>query len=462
MINPTSQASFIAFCLSNCSSPRNINWNIYQGKNKSSSSASTKNFTQWTQFNPTNLPFFFGQSWSLSLLFDSSSLGGNSDHFTVDQQFFLSNPEIDLWRFEVVYSCPTTTSSSALNFLINHPPSNGSCSISPENGTTLTPFSVSCPSWFDEDGIKDYSLFTDSNDSSRAAMIAFSSVPDFDVYLPRSDDLRLMIWIRDRRDSLKQWTNLSGLTVRVESNAFDDFLHSSNGQFSKSNPFLQLLAIPNQNRVGQILSSLAEQLNRADQQNLHRAISSSTSSFSMLFFILPSRRRNSGCEYFHFFVGLSTGDLELLFALECFCAGRIWKRFQPSSESSRIFNSISPRSSCDEQLEHNSNSIQISRWTNSIDESTLSISSRTSTNKKILSWSILIVDVGFESLSSFGFVVVVDGRTNSSWRSSNVFESTRSMCHKSSHGHSPPESFLPPSLSLFRQWMDLFNNERVF
>ena len=54
-------------------------------------------------------------------------------------------------------------SSSSLNFVINQPPRNGSCSISPENGTTLTVFTVSCPSWFDEDGIQDYSLFLRSS-----------------------------------------------------------------------------------------------------------------------------------------------------------------------------------------------------------------------------------------------------------------------------------------------------------
>ena len=123
--------------------------------------------------------------------------GINSSHFTADQQLFLSNPLIDLWRFEVVYSFPTEKSFSALNFEINQPPQNGSCSISPQNGTTLTLFSVSCPDWFDEDGIKDYSLFLSSNAFSRGSMIGFSSVSTFEVYLPTSDDLRLMILIRD-------------------------------------------------------------------------------------------------------------------------------------------------------------------------------------------------------------------------------------------------------------------------
>ena len=184
------------------------------------------------------------QNFQMSLVsyYLSSSLGMNSDHFTVDQKLLLSNPSIDLWKFEViVYSVPTGRSSSALNFVIDHLP-----------GT------VCCPDWFDQDEIKDYSHFVRSNDSTRGPMIAFSSVPDFDVYLPRSDDLRLMILIRDRRDCL------TSLIVQVESN-----------RLSTSNPFLKLLSSPNQNRVGPVLSSLSQGINRADQDNLQKVISSS-------------------------------------------------------------------------------------------------------------------------------------------------------------------------------------------
>ena len=45
-----------------------------------------------------------------------------------------------------------------------------------------------------------------------------------------------------------------------------------------------------------------------------------------------------------------------------------------------------------------------------------------------------IVECGFESISSLSFGVVFDGTTNSSRRSANVLESTRSMRRKSSHG----------------------------
>jgi hypothetical protein len=85
--------------------------------------------------------------------------GADTSNFTATNQLFLSNSQINLWRFEVVYTFLSETSSSALNFIINQPPFNGSCSIQPQNGTTTTLFNVSCPDWFDENEIKDYSFY---------------------------------------------------------------------------------------------------------------------------------------------------------------------------------------------------------------------------------------------------------------------------------------------------------------
>jgi hypothetical protein len=70
------------------------------------------------------------------------------------------NPSIDYWRYEVIYSFPAETSSSALNFIINQPPQNGSCSINPLNGTTTTLFNLYCSDWQDQDGIQDYSVYS--------------------------------------------------------------------------------------------------------------------------------------------------------------------------------------------------------------------------------------------------------------------------------------------------------------
>ena len=98
--------------------------------------------------------------------------------------------------------------------------------------------------------------------------------------------------------------------------------------------------------------------------------------FFFLNLYLDSRWRDPGHQYFHLFVRRTT-LFERLFVIECFCFGRIPKRIESSSESSWISNWISRWSSVEQlELEHNSNSIDNSRSTHSIDSSTFSISSR--------------------------------------------------------------------------------------
>ena len=93
---------------------------------------------------------------------------------------------------------------------MSQPPQNGSCSTSPSNGTITTLFTISCLDWFDEDGIKDYSIYSDKT------IIAFSSVSVFQIYLPSGE---------------------------------------------------------NQNIVSQLLISLSQQLNQINQQNIDKAVS---------------------------------------------------------------------------------------------------------------------------------------------------------------------------------------------
>jgi len=158
LVNPTTQIALFSICIGNCTTIQNITWNIYQGSMNSSS-----NLTQWTLFNQMiyqNI-WFFGRSSSLfrSIIL-LIILGANTSNFTATNQLFLSNSQINLWRFDVVYSSLSVTSSSSLNFIINQPPYNGSCSIDPLNGTTSTVFTISCPNWYDENGIQDYSLYS--------------------------------------------------------------------------------------------------------------------------------------------------------------------------------------------------------------------------------------------------------------------------------------------------------------
>lgn len=85
--------------------------------------------------------------------------GSNTSNITVAEKLFLNYPNISYWRFEVVYNFEQHSSWSATDFILNSPPANGSCSISPLNGTTMTLFTITCLNWIDVDSIKDYSLF---------------------------------------------------------------------------------------------------------------------------------------------------------------------------------------------------------------------------------------------------------------------------------------------------------------
>jgi hypothetical protein len=73
---------------------------------------------------------------------------------------------IKYWRYEVIYTTGFMKSFGLINFMINSPPSDGSCSINPVSGTTTTLFTITCSNWFDEDGIKDYLFYSKSLFSS--------------------------------------------------------------------------------------------------------------------------------------------------------------------------------------------------------------------------------------------------------------------------------------------------------
>jgi len=226
-VNPTTQVALFSLCIGNCSSIQKILWNVYSGEANSS---------LWILFNQTQNYFF----------------GKNSSNFTVTNQLFIQNPTVQFWKFEVVYSFPNETSTSALQFVINQPPENGSCSISPSNGTITTLFEIACPNWFDEDGIKDYSLYSFTNQ----LMIAFSSFSSFQVYLPSEENQILFIEIRDQLNCLTKF-NLSSISIEADS------------QLNTN-----LLSTGNQNTVSQLLTSFSQQFNQINQQNIDKAVSS--------------------------------------------------------------------------------------------------------------------------------------------------------------------------------------------
>ncbi|CAF1492760.1 unnamed protein product [Adineta ricciae] len=199
------------------------------------------------------------------------SFGSNTTNFTALDQLFVDNPQISYWKFEAVYSFPTTISRSALNFIVNEPPVNGSCSISPQNGTTSTVFHISCSDWFDDDGIKDYSVYSWQSDRSSLLMIAFSSVSNIDMRLPPGENtntslVHLIVHIRDKFDCVTEY-NLSSVVVRIDTTDVNKL----------SDPIIRSLASGNQNVVGQILISLSQVFNEMNRESIKKAVSDGVS-----------------------------------------------------------------------------------------------------------------------------------------------------------------------------------------
>ena len=230
-----------------------------------------------------------GSSVSVALLFLTHSFcaGRDTTNFTTTNRLFLENPHVRYWRFEVVYSFINEISSSALNFVINQPPSNGSCSISPLRGSTSTPFTVSCTGWFDENGIKDYALSGYAAGQDEQTLLAFSSVPDFSLQLPSPNgnetQLNMVATIRDTLDCVSS-VNLSTVVVTVDASSitqFVDALANSVGTLA-TNPLARLLSSGNQNTVAQVIISLSQQLNRIDEHSLTDALSSIGTTLTIL------------------------------------------------------------------------------------------------------------------------------------------------------------------------------------
>lgn len=84
----------------------------------------------------------------------------NSSNLTSTIDLFVNNPNVNYWRFQVVYTVGSMISSGFIDFMVNSVPQSGMCLISPLSGTTSTVFTITCSNWLDSNGIKDYSFYS--------------------------------------------------------------------------------------------------------------------------------------------------------------------------------------------------------------------------------------------------------------------------------------------------------------
>jgi hypothetical protein len=110
-------------------------------------------------------------------------------------------------------------------------------------------------------------------------MIAFSAFSVFQVRLPAGDDqtsiLNLIVYIRDQLDCITEY-NMSSIIVTPDSVGINDLINAiqSSSTGITNNPIVQLLASGNQNIVGQVITSISQQFNKMNSQNLEKAVSS--------------------------------------------------------------------------------------------------------------------------------------------------------------------------------------------
>ncbi|UJR16672.1 hypothetical protein I4U23_003572 [Adineta vaga] len=276
-INPTTQVALFSICVGNCSIIEDISWKIYYGITNS-----TSNITQWILFNQTDLYeniWFFGMDTTKS---------------TAKHDLFLFNSQWKLWRFQVTYQFPTKSSIGSLDFKINQPPINGSCSINPLNGTTSTLFNIKCSDWYDDAGIKDYSVYSKvhsrkkkqllymvlsvtgwTTDRAKQTITGYPSMSTFDMQFPSGDDptfeIHLIIYIRDQLNSISEYNFSLLIHVRPNIEEINDFI-TSIGNSSTNNTIVHLLTSANQNVVGQVISSISKEFNKINEENVDKAV----------------------------------------------------------------------------------------------------------------------------------------------------------------------------------------------
>ncbi|CAF3390976.1 unnamed protein product [Rotaria sp. Silwood1] len=152
----------------------------------------------------------------------------------------------------------------AIDFMINSPPENGTCSISPHNGTTTTLFTIICENWIDANGVRDYSFYTWTTNSSAFAILGYTIIPTIQVLLPANGNDKTMIHVIARiRDMYGCMTEIDLPTVSIvfdmatTNNLINDVvtipINLVNNTQLNSNPIVIMLAGGNQNRVSQVL-----------------------------------------------------------------------------------------------------------------------------------------------------------------------------------------------------------------
>ncbi|CAF1285557.1 unnamed protein product [Rotaria sordida] len=255
LLNPNTQVELTSLWINhrvNQSFDGTIMWNLYQG--------SMNTTIQWILIPNIRTDV---ENWFFEI---------NSENFTATKGLFINYPNVKYWRFEVIYSMNSIHSIGAIDFMIDSPPENGTCSINPLNGMTSTVSTIICSNWSDTNDIIGYSFYTWTTDPSTLAILGYSIIPSLQVRLPANGTNSVMNHIVARiTDMYECITEIDLSTVSVIfdmatmnnliNNVLTNSMNLANNILLNINPIVLVLASGNQNLVSQILVQQAQALN---------------------------------------------------------------------------------------------------------------------------------------------------------------------------------------------------------
>ncbi|XP_060063521.1 uncharacterized protein LOC132543982 [Ylistrum balloti] len=179
-VSATTKLSLCADCQANCQLVSSYKWTLSQEQ------------FQWG-WEP--IPYSLIAQYINGLLADSSELISFKEG--IFNTVATSNP----MRISLTTTLTNgNTSSMSLDIIVNKPPANGTCTVSPGTGqVTTTMFTLTCQDWVDVDGIARYAFYVKTSGSQKEVMLGYGSEPEYSCNFPLGpsyDNYNLHTWVR--------------------------------------------------------------------------------------------------------------------------------------------------------------------------------------------------------------------------------------------------------------------------
>ena len=226
-INPNTQLILTGVCLKYCAS-----------------TSLTYKYSIYKYWSISNTVVDIQEKW-YSVSSNDSYHGDTSSDFTVFTKLFAENPDTNIWRINLDIQSVSTdngcaTGSTSLIVFVNQTPKNGTCTISPTTGVTLsTLFTLNCTNWVDSDGqILKYSYYGGLLNTQMKIGLGYSQNGSLTTQLPQGL-LHISVEITDNDGGLSFFNITSPVLVNPDS-ASHELINSLMSQILSNDPKSEL------------------------------------------------------------------------------------------------------------------------------------------------------------------------------------------------------------------------------